>query len=304
MVRDGSYKGVVDLAESLGAHAIQVNEIRPAGNAAESDDRDIFLTRDDKDTLIEFLKHENASPRPISIAMPWFLEEPDNLGCTATSAQKVYIDAHGHVQPCELLKVSLGNILERDFDDIWREFRERCRYPVRDCIVWNYREPLAAAVSLPLAPAPTAESWTAMTRLPVPETYAGIYGRALGDARYSLPYFERRYALGLQRGVDYHVRERHWLPARLNVPFVALGRTLYASGAVTEIPRHEFLHLAQFRRFGVLRVFCHYLWHGSRRLAGGSSFGQAFGGVPFEEEARAYERLAAQAVRPLAQVTG
>ena len=118
MARDGSYRAVVDLAERLGAHSIQLNEIRPVGNAGEAASRDVFLTDDDKASLIAFMKEQNRSSRRISIAMPWYLEEPYNLGCMATSAQKVYIDAHGHVQPCELLKVSLGNVQERPFGEI------------------------------------------------------------------------------------------------------------------------------------------------------------------------------------------
>jgi MoaA/NifB/PqqE/SkfB family radical SAM enzyme len=291
MVRDGSFRAVVDLAEQLGAHSIQLNEIRPVGSAAESGLDDVFLTASDKAALVAYLKEQNGSPRRISVAMPWYLEEPYNLGCMATSAQKVYIDAQGHVQPCELLKVSLGNIQDRDFDDIWREFRARSRYPVTDCIVWNYRDAISASDLKPLPPARTMSTWPAMTRLPMAETYAGIYGRLLPGAVYSEAYFERKYPLGLRRGVDYTVREDAPLARRLGVRYLALGSTLFSSGAVSEVPHHEFLHLAQFHRFGVPRVILHYLRHLIANLARTGRFGQAFRDVPFEVEARAYERI-------------
>jgi MoaA/NifB/PqqE/SkfB family radical SAM enzyme len=291
MVRDGSYREVVDLAEHLGAHSIQLNEIRPVGNAGESTCRDVFLTEDDKAALIAYLKEQNRSSRRISIAMPWFLEEPYNLGCMATSAQKVYIDAQGHVQPCELLKVSLGNIQERDFDEIWKDFRARSRYPVADCIVWNYRDTLNASPTKPLPPEGTMSTWPEMTRLPMADAYAGIYGAALPGAVYSAGYFGRKYRLGLRRGVDYAVREHSWLAKRLQAGYLALGSTLYSSGAVQDVPHHEFLHLAQFRRFGVPRVILHYVRHGIGNLVRCRDLGRAFREVPLEVEARAYERI-------------
>ena len=291
MVRDGSYRSVVDLAERLGAHSIQLNEIRPVGNAGESSLHDVFLTETDKTALIAYLKEQNRSSRRISIAMPWYLEEPYNLGCMATSAQKVYVDAQGHVQPCELLKVSLGNIQEHDFDDIWNDFRSRCRYPVADCIVWNYRDTLNASPARPLPPAGTLETWPAMTRLPMADTYAGIYGKMLPGAMYSAGYFERKYQLGLRRGIDYAVREHSPLAKRLGIRYLALGSTLFSSGAVSEVPHHEFLHIAQFRRFGVPRVILHYLRHGIGHLIRTRDLGAAFRDVPFEVEARAYERI-------------
>jgi MoaA/NifB/PqqE/SkfB family radical SAM enzyme len=291
MVRDGSYRSVVDLAERLGAHSIQLNEIRPVGNAEEGSLADVFLTDEDKAALIAYLKQQNRSSRRISIAMPWYLEQPYNLGCMATSAQKVYIDAQGHVQPCELLKVSLGNIQERDFDDIWQDFRARSRYPVADCIVWNYRDILRVSPTKPLPPAATLNTWPAMTRLPMADTYAGIYGRMLPGAVYSAGYFDRKYRLGLRRGVDYAVREHSWVARRLQIPYLALGSTLFSSGAVSEVPHHEFLHLAQFCRFGVMRVVLHYLRHGIGNLVRCGELGKAFRDVPFEVEARAYERI-------------
>jgi len=291
MVGDGSYRLVVDLAERLGAHSIQLNEIRPVGNAGESPLRDVFLTEADKAALITYLKEQNGSSRRISIAMPWYLEEPYNLGCMATSAQKVYIDARGYVQPCELLKISLGNIQERDFDDIWRDFRSRCRYPVANCIVWNYRDTLDASPVKPLPPAGTLDTWPAMTRLPMADTYAGIYGQMLPGALYSAGYFARKYQLGLRRGVDYAVREHSWVAKRLRIRYLALGSTLLSSGAVSEVPHHGFLHLAQFRRFGVLRVIFHYVRHGVGNLVRCGELGKAFRDVPFEAEARAYEQI-------------
>jgi MoaA/NifB/PqqE/SkfB family radical SAM enzyme len=291
MVRDGSYRAVVELAERLGAHSIQLNEIRPAGNAGETSESGVFLTAEDKAALIAYYREQNRSRRRISIAMPWYLEEPYNLGCMATSGQTVYIDAQGHVQPCQLLKVSVGNIREREFGEIWREFRAHARYPVADCIVWNYRGEIGASPVKPLPVSSTLRSWPAMTSLPMADTYADVYGACLAGAAHSQGYFERKYPLGLARGVDYAVREHSWLARRLNVRYLALGSTLHASGPVAGVPHHEFLHLAQFRRFGVPRVLAHYVRHAAAGFVRHRDLGRAFREVPFEVEARAYDRI-------------
>jgi len=291
MVRDGSFRAVVDLAESLGAHSIQLNEIRPAGNAEETSERGVFLTAEDKSALIAYYRAQNRSRRRISIAMPWYLEEPYNLGCLATAGQTAYIDAQGHVQPCQLLKASIGNIQERPFREIWQEFRAHARYPVADCIVWSYRDQIGASAVKPLPAAETMRSWPAVTALPMADTYAGVYGPRLAAAAYSHGYFARKYSLALARGVDYGVREHSWLAKRLKIRYLALGSTLHASGAVPDVPHHEFLHLAQFRRFGVPRVVAHYLRHALAGLIRHRDLGRAFHEVPFEAEARAFERL-------------
>lgn len=171
MVRSGDAFKVADLAESLGAHSIQLNEIRPVGQALETEGYDLFLTREDKDALIRFYRESNRSRRPLAIVMPWYNEEPEKFGCTATSAQQAYIDAKGNVQPCPLLKVSFGNVTERGFREIWEGFRSRCGHPVRECIVHRLAPELAVAPVLPLAVQRTEELWPQMCGLEATDVY-------------------------------------------------------------------------------------------------------------------------------------
>jgi len=159
MVRSGDAFKVVDLAESLGAHSIQLNEIRPVGRALESEGYNFFLTDDDKKSLIEFYRVSNRSKRNIAIVMPWYNEEPDKFGCTATSGQQVYIDAKGNVQPCPLLKVGLGNITSQSFHEIWESFRSQCGHPVRKCVVHHLAGELKMSPVLPLPVQKTYELW-------------------------------------------------------------------------------------------------------------------------------------------------
>jgi MoaA/NifB/PqqE/SkfB family radical SAM enzyme len=171
MVRSGDAFRVADLAESLGAHSIQLNEIRPVGRALRSGDPDLFLTREDKEALVRYYERSNRSRRKLAIVMPWWNEEPDRFGCTATSGQQAYVDASGNVQPCPLLKVGLGNIGEEPFGAIWERFRVQCRHPVRECLVHRLSGELASSSVLPLPPAKTYELWPELCHLEPTETF-------------------------------------------------------------------------------------------------------------------------------------
>jgi hypothetical protein len=101
-------------------------------------------------------------------------------------------------------------------------------------------------------------------------------------------HFAASYDLTLKEAEDFHVLRNHWLPRALGLEYLALGRRLFARGDPGEVPRHELLHLAQFRRHGAVHVLGHYLFHLGRNLLRTRSFGQAFRAVPFEVEARAF----------------
>jgi len=174
MVRSGETFKVVDLAESLGAHSIQLNEIRPVGRALESKGYDFFLSDEEKGILIDYYRRTNRSRRKIAIVMPWYNEEPYNIGCTATSGQQAYIDGRGNVQPCPLLKAGLGNIATEDFRDIWARFRSRCGHPVRECLVHRLAEELDRAPELPLPSARTYELWPELCRAAPADVFARI----------------------------------------------------------------------------------------------------------------------------------
>jgi MoaA/NifB/PqqE/SkfB family radical SAM enzyme len=165
MVRSGEVFKVVDLAESLGAHSIQLNEIRPVGRAIESAGYDFFFTAEDKETLISFYREANWSVRSIAIVMPWYNEEPDKFGCTAASGQQAYIDANGNVQPCPLLKVGFGNITSQNFTAIWDNFRSHCGPPVRECLVHHFADEINSSEELPLPAKRAYELWPEVRRI-------------------------------------------------------------------------------------------------------------------------------------------
>ena len=97
------------------------------------------------------------------------------------------------------------------------------------------------------------------------------------------------YNLDLEEGVDFRVRRGHWLPRKLGIDWIAFGKTLYCRTANGDVPKHEFLHIVQFSRYGVPRVVCHYLFHAGRNFCRYGNVGKAFREVPFEVEARDFE---------------
>lgn len=97
------------------------------------------------------------------------------------------------------------------------------------------------------------------------------------------------YQLDLKEGVDFRVKRGHRLPRKLGSEYIAFGRTLYCRDEDAAIPRHEFLHLVQFRRYGVPRVVLHYVFHITTHFCRHRNLRTAFREVPFEVEARAFE---------------
>ncbi len=165
---------VVDLAERLGAHSIQINEIRPVGTADSAEDENLFLTETNKQILIDYYKRENKTGRPISIVMPWYNEAAYNFGCLATTGQKAYIDARGNVQPCELLKLSLGNIQSSSFHSIWEKFLPYCGHPVNQCIIYPLKKLLDQAPQLPIPVDQTYKALPAVCRLETTDMFKKI----------------------------------------------------------------------------------------------------------------------------------
>jgi len=98
------------------------------------------------------------------------------------------------------------------------------------------------------------------------------------------------YDLNLREGIDFAVRRGHWLPKTLGLEYLAVRRTLYCRQVDAGIPKHEYLHLAQFRKYGVAGVFWHYLRYGVAHFVRCRDLGEAFREIPFEREARAFEK--------------
>jgi hypothetical protein len=101
--------------------------------------------------------------------------------------------------------------------------------------------------------------------------------------------YRNKYNLDLKPGVDFRICENHWLPRKMGAAVFVFGKTMYFSGRMEKLPAHEYLHVAQFRKYGRLRVLMHYLYHLPLNYARSGNFATAFRNVPYEVEARNFE---------------
>ena len=97
-----------------------------------------------------------------------------------------------------------------------------------------------------------------------------------------------KYDLNLEEGVDFKVKECHWLPRKMNVDYFVFRKTMYCRNHKVDLPRHEFLHLAQFKKYGTIIVILHYVYFIIKNLIKYRMFSTAFQEIPFEVEARKF----------------
>lgn len=100
---------------------------------------------------------------------------------------------------------------------------------------------------------------------------------------------KEKYNLELKPGIDFNIEENHWLPNKMGADFFVFGKTMYCKNTMKALPRHEFLHVAQFRKYGSFLVVLHYLFYLTLNGIKFRDFGKAFKAVPFEIEARKFE---------------
>ena len=101
----------------------------------------------------------------------------------------------------------------------------------------------------------------------------------------------KKYDLNLKPGADFKIKENHSIPNKMNVDFFVFGKTMYCKNKMTELPKHEYLHIAQFKKYGTFLVVMHYVFYILKNYIKYRHFGKAFEAVPFEIEARAYEKM-------------
>jgi MoaA/NifB/PqqE/SkfB family radical SAM enzyme len=133
MVRgDGLYR-YLELARELGAGMIQVLDPMPSGSYLEGVAGEQVLTPEQIEKLKRFHVEANTSPRfrrHPAVTVRAHLEDDCRYGCGMGGNQHFYIDASGNVTPCVYLALSLGNVLEEDFDTIFRRMRRRFPRPM------------------------------------------------------------------------------------------------------------------------------------------------------------------------------
>jgi MoaA/NifB/PqqE/SkfB family radical SAM enzyme len=156
-----TWDGVQDMMQigkDLGAGFVEIIPIRPAGRAivacSHSELRRHNVNR-------RMFKTFNTDPRFAdypAVNSPAYLETPDRFGCIA-GTERLYISASGDVQPCPLVNLSIGNVLDEPLASICRRMRSLLPVP---------RSDLLCSQLGPLVSKYVAEGGQGCTVLPIP----------------------------------------------------------------------------------------------------------------------------------------
>jgi len=95
------------------------------------------------------------------------------VGCGWGGTSIYYLDSFGNVEPCPYANLVVGNIMEEDFDEIWRRMRQLFPRPIGGlCPAYQLSHEEARARSaglpLPLPPEQTEKLAADFARRPLP----------------------------------------------------------------------------------------------------------------------------------------
>lgn len=126
----------LDFARSLNVSLIELLEPRPCGGFINYEMKNSF-TAEDRNLLYEFTLKANSLRRFRNHPLVYYLahiEGKNQMGCMMGGLSHFYIDSAGNVNPCVFMPVSFGNILNDDFNKIYKLMRSTIRRPLHsDC---------------------------------------------------------------------------------------------------------------------------------------------------------------------------
>jgi MoaA/NifB/PqqE/SkfB family radical SAM enzyme len=121
----------------LGVTAVQLFQPRPVGRLQT--DREVLLTPEEEERLFAIARELNADPTtPLVVPYP-VVEHPSTLGCCG-GYSRVYVDARGHVCPCDFTPLSFGTITDEPFTAIWQRMRSFFAAPGSRCLIRDHPE--------------------------------------------------------------------------------------------------------------------------------------------------------------------
>lgn len=132
MVRSGDLWRYAEFVGNLGVGFIQLLEPRPCGGYLHANDGSL-LAPEDRLELEDFFHQVNTRRRYHNYPVVHYVayaESPAQRGCMMGGLSHLYIDSRGNVNPCVFLPVSFGNVIEEDFEPIYRRVRAAIPRPL------------------------------------------------------------------------------------------------------------------------------------------------------------------------------
>lgn len=109
----------MNLGRDIGAGFVEIIPIRPSGRAVigcthaelkgHHVKEDFFRRLNNDPDLLDYPAASSAA----------YLETPDRFGCVAGS-ERLYISASGDIQPCPLVNLAVGNVMDEPLETIWK----------------------------------------------------------------------------------------------------------------------------------------------------------------------------------------
>ncbi len=129
LVSGDGFDRIMEIAKKERCAMVQLIHEKPAGAWMGKDDvmKGPYVRRLQDIHRIYNSSGEKAKYPPVSSQA--FESRIDEYGCTAGGIDRFYVNANGDVQPCEFVNVSVGNVLEEDFEEIYIRMRRRFIYP-------------------------------------------------------------------------------------------------------------------------------------------------------------------------------
>lgn len=164
----------VSFVAGLGAPEIRIVEPMPSGELFSGRD-DVLL--DDRMRLILKKWHVTANQKSSGpkVAAFAYIEDGRQYGCGA-GIQHLYIDAFGHMCPCDFTPLSFGHIPSEGFDVSYGRLRAAFARPSRHCFLLSQKESIRDYYKgqLPLSYPDALQICHACPSGPVPDFYRSL----------------------------------------------------------------------------------------------------------------------------------
>lgn len=154
--------GLLQLGKDLGAGFVEIIPIRPAGRAVNTCSHSELKRHSGNRQMFKTFNNDLRFASCPGVDATAYSETPDRFGCVAGS-QRMHISASGDVQPCPLVNLSLGNVLETSLASIYQHMRSLVPGPRNNALCYQLRPKVSKYIAgggfdgLPIPPETSSE---------------------------------------------------------------------------------------------------------------------------------------------------